>query len=367
MRNRALSPRLDIDWIRGMAAIFVVISHLFVFYPTGRSGFFLLSQSGHVAVDVFFVLSGFLIALSWDRTQEYRDFYRARARRILPLMWTVMVVVFFVLAPIFYGWFPDTKAHFLVMLTHFFGLQSALPLAIPGLYICAPLWTLTVEISFYAVLPWIWRAFTRHPASSVSLCFLIEVLWIVFSQHVVEKYDLNLQFAVYLPLQMPGQMFSFSIGMLLAFFHLKNAFYLTRTAAIALRWSGMIGLALSVAFYGENRSLFLDPIFSGLLIFSCISGGQAVGNSAARSVDAPLKIAFTLLGKISYSLYLWHFPVLFTLFRITKGNLPLYAFAFIGVSVSVFVALISYLHIESVFLYPHAASRGRKMTLASAA
>lgn len=334
--------RLNLDWLRGLAALAVLVSHILLFYPA--ESLTSLKYLGCMGVEVFFVLSGFLIALSWHANPSISDYALRRAKRILPLMWFVMAAVFFLMTPIFLDWSLVDPAHWLMILLHFAGLQSAIPLEIPGLFIGLPLWTLTVELCFYAILPIWWRYFVRAPAAWVVASFAIEVAWRLSAEIFVDKTGLSVQWALYLPMQLPGQAFSFAVGMLLAYLSLyrKESRY-----SELLIWAGLFGLASGVVWADEiwnsGVSMLLYPVSTGMIVWGATGTRVRFGGAYYDCLS--------LTGRVSYSLYLWHFPVLFLLIRIAhQVNAPLWAYAIVSIAVSMMVAIISFKHIEQPFM-----------------
>ena len=146
---RAKMPELDS--LRGVAILLVVFYHGF-FWSNGLTGlsgfaklFVNLTRVGWLGVNLFFVLSGFLITgiLVDSKTQKhyYRRFYVRRALRILPAFYALLLVLCFI---------PSQSKTYLV-LSFFYLSNLASPLGIPMTY--AMLWSLAVEEHFYFVWP----------------------------------------------------------------------------------------------------------------------------------------------------------------------------------------------------------------------
>lgn len=427
--------RLDLDWIRGLAAIGVLISHILLFYPS-PGGVSVLQHAGRVGVEVFFVLSGLLISLSWAAKPSLPDYAARRACRILPLMWIVMAVVFFILTPIFWEWSLAAPEHWLAILMHFAGVQSMIPLDIPGLFIGLPLWTLTVEICFYIALPFLWKWFIRAPANWVIGSLVVEFAWRIGAEKFVAAHGLSEQWAIYLPLQLPGQAFGFAVGMLLAWMllqirakesaaiglanqwcerasltlpincgtpmiahsqskqlchadsfgrgwvrgwsveadpwervaaHETPARWLIRQSGRMLgvwpenmmRWvgvrAGLVGLLAGIVYFPQlwesGASILVFPLTAGMLIWFTAHTPQVHCAFVGEKVEHNFHALLSFLGKISYSLYLWHFTVLFLLMRGTSGvGLSFEWFAISGIGLSVLVAGLSFYWIEKPFL-----------------
>ena len=179
MRDRGL------DGLRGIAVLMVIVLHTLhfdQFRPVFREINNLI-KTGWMGVDLFFVLSGFLITRILLRTREdghrTRNFYMRRALRILPAYWCYLALVFLLL------WltsdvdrrFADSLAWLPHLLIFTNNIHTSLSGATPPVRELAHLWSLAVEEQFYLVWPWLlWRVPT---AALPRLCLLvIAVAWI---------------------------------------------------------------------------------------------------------------------------------------------------------------------------------------------
>jgi peptidoglycan/LPS O-acetylase OafA/YrhL len=147
-----IRPKMpELDSLRGVAILMVVFYHGF-FWSNGLGGlsgaakFFVnLTRFGWLGVNLFFVLSGFLITgiLVDSKTQEhyFRRFYTRRALRILPAFYALLVILFFI----------PSQSHAYLVLSFFYMSNLAPPLSIPMTY--PMLWSLAVEEHFYLVWP----------------------------------------------------------------------------------------------------------------------------------------------------------------------------------------------------------------------
>lgn len=134
-----------VDVLRGLAALCVVASHYtsFALQNLGSTPFHVPQDAGRYAVDLFFVISGFVILFSLERSRTAADFAFSRFSRLYPAF-IVSLVVVSVLQVSFYGgsiWWPGYLAN-ATMLQEFLGFEN-----FDVVY-----WSLTVEIAFYAVM-----------------------------------------------------------------------------------------------------------------------------------------------------------------------------------------------------------------------
>jgi peptidoglycan/LPS O-acetylase OafA/YrhL len=171
----------ELDGIRGIAALMVFFHHLCfteinlsVWHNSVVRGLYSVSMYGDSGVDIFFVLSGFLITSLLIRDREssryYQDFYWKRALRIFPLY--VICIVGLLLVDPKYGWFALLCLLFLANFAQVFHVPNT-----------GPFWTLAIEEQFYLLWPTIVRRRSveslRHWALAI-VCSAI-VLRLVFA------------------------------------------------------------------------------------------------------------------------------------------------------------------------------------------
>lgn len=157
---------VELDSVRGLAVLMVIFFHA-VSFKTGAEHWrgwprvlAALGSFGFLGVDLFFVLSGFLITGrlidTKTDTHYFRNFYLRRALRILPLYYVVLVCVW---------WFYPRSGAFVLL--SFFFLANVTPLfGVRTVY--GPLWSLAVEEHFYLIWPWIVR-YLRRSALLITL------------------------------------------------------------------------------------------------------------------------------------------------------------------------------------------------------
>ncbi|MDJ1463322.1 acyltransferase family protein [Nitratireductor sp. GZWM139] len=291
--------RTDIDGIRALAVLLVVIFHI------NEN----LIPGGFVGVDVFFVISGYLITGNILRdyqrgTFTFSEFYRRRIRRILPAMFTVTFVTLIagtlLLLPedvnqlalsslatalsganIFFTYFLDTS---------YFAADSA---TIPLLH----MWSLGVEEQFYFLWP-VFLIFLLGRARWLltALASLI-VASLAFGEWQLRHEQF--EWAYYM---LPSRAFQLAAGGTLVFMP-----QISRLAAMLLAPSGLLlvfGSAFLLAGSSPFPGLNAVPVTIGAAAILA-SGVHTTPFSTALSVR-PLRF----VGLISYSLYLWHWPVL---------------------------------------------------------
>ncbi len=297
--------RPEIDGLRALAIIPVVLYH------AGLPGF----SGGFVGVDVFFVISGYLITsiILHEKNQgrfSLAGFYERRVRRIFPALFMVMAVTyplaFLLLTPTAMQEFAGSAAASTVFIGNVFFLGAS------GYFATAaelkPLlhaWSLSVEEQFYLLFPVFllltWR-FGRR--AQIGLIAAVAVASLALAQWQVSTGDTQRAFFL-----LQARMWEILVGVLLAF-------WLASARGEALRLQGrfrhaaLLGLALifaAVLCYGP------DTPFPGLAAAVPCAGAALVIVFASPAGLAGTMLSrrpVVFIGIISYSLYLWHYPLL---------------------------------------------------------
>jgi peptidoglycan/LPS O-acetylase OafA/YrhL len=345
-----LSYRSDIDGLRGVAVLSVVAYHVF---PT-------LVRGGFIGVDIFFVISGYLIStiifesLHQD-TFSFIDFYGRRIRRIFPALIVVLTASFA------FGWFALLADEYKQLGKHIAGGAGFISNFLfweesdyfdnvaetkPLLH----LWTLGIEEQYYIVWPLIlWLAWKR---SLNPLRIAIAVAVISFALNIAQTYG-DSAAAFYFP---QTRFWELMLGSILAYISLykqdtikvwqnnyKN-FSGKDTKAIndalsllgaALIGAGMLIISRQLPFPGWWA---VPPTLGTVMIIS--AGPHTWLNRAVLSSRA-----LVWLGLISYPLYLWHWPLL-SFARIIESQTPSSAIRFAAAFISVVLAWLTYRLIE---------------------
>ncbi|WP_206666810.1 acyltransferase family protein [Mycolicibacterium cosmeticum] len=299
------SKRLDIQGMRAIAVALVLLFHAEI---PGFGG-------GYVGVDVFFVISGFLISTHLLESLQrggrigYGAFYARRARRLLPAAFLViaatLVAATVLVSPVQFRYVvKDAVAAALYVPNLLFAYNATDYLAekTPSLFL--HYWSLGVEEQFYLVWPVLlalvfgrfalrWR-FGLTLAVLTAVSFVLCVWLTGFSQA-------NAFF------MLPARMWEFGLGALVAFGVLRRGRILPTSIAPLAGWLGLgaivaSGVLFSTATEYPGYAVAVPVAGAALLI---AAGPVARGPAAVLSVR-PL----TWLGDISYSLYLVHWPVL---------------------------------------------------------
>jgi peptidoglycan/LPS O-acetylase OafA/YrhL len=328
-----------IDGLRAVAVLPVV------FYHAGFPGF----PGGFVGVDVFFVISGYLITrLIADDLAEGRfsivGFYERRARRILPALFVLVlatsIAAAFLLLPREYETFSRSALAAIFFSANIFfrgngGYFEESAVEQPLLHT----WSLGVEEQFYILFPLILMGLQRWLRSR-WLIWLAPVFLGSFAGSVWASYN-DPDGAFYLTLFRAWELM---MGAALALGRLPplRSRLLAETVplvGLALIGWGVVGLSNQSLFPGANA---LFPCVGAFLVLYSGVAGTSLG---ARLLSTS---PFTFVGKISYSLYLWHWPVL-VFGQFFKAAEMTYLDRFVLVGLSFAAAVLSWRYVETPF------------------
>src|ERR1044071_5244454 len=304
-QDRAFRP--DIEGLRGIAVLSVVLFHCGV---AGVSG-------GFVGVDVFFVLSGYLITglLLQESQRNGRislpRFYARRARRLLPAAALVGVVTL-IIGAILLG--PNelrnagraSRATSVYMSNLLFARDASDYFA-PAVRTNPMLhtWSLAVEEQFYLFWPLLLIIGLQVMRSKKALMTLLAVMTVGSLAASIQMTSSAPPFAFY---ELPARSWEFGLGGL-AVLVPRGIHRVAPRAWLVLGWAGLLTVAGSSYFITERTAfpgaVALLPVLGTAV--TLLIGAESVESSLSRVLGSrPLQ----LLGKLSYSWYLWHWPFL---------------------------------------------------------
>jgi peptidoglycan/LPS O-acetylase OafA/YrhL len=299
--RKSASYRPDIDGLRALAVVAVIAFHGFPEYVAG----------GFVGVDVFFVISGFLISgIILDETRigvfSLRSFYARRIRRIFPALLLVLVVSlvagWWLLLPADMERLGKQLAASAAFVSNFYlwfqsGYFSPDARTFPLLH----LWSLGVEEQFYIAWPLIIIGLRRRPNSIIFAIVLIAVISFGLNVAFIDNHEADF----YSPLTRAWELM---LGASLAWLRRRDDMPLPSGRPADITTIAGLILIVASAFLVDQQSpypgwLALVPTIGASLI---IWGGA---NSRVASSTLSAR-AFVFVGLISYPLYLWHWPLL---------------------------------------------------------
>jgi peptidoglycan/LPS O-acetylase OafA/YrhL len=339
--------REDIDWLRAIAVLAVVAFHFEA--PAVYGGF--------VGVDIFFVISGYLITgiIQSEATAgsfSFAQFYERRVRRLLPALYAMVALT---AIPSFHYLLTSEREEFfrsvaaVVTFTSnfFFWFQTGYfdhsAVEKPLLHT----WSLAVEEQFYLALPlllWALLRFVRsgRVALPAALCVLGLAsftlgIWLMKTDRSATAFFMS-----------PPRAWEFLIGGLVA----TPGFPVLRHALAQRSARGIALVLIAVPIF----SLRQGPGFPGFnALAPCIGAAMFIWSGIGvpalkRTPTSPLHVA-KFFGQISYSLYLWHWP-LFAFARFSKSSLVLDAIDKIALfALTVAISWLSWRFVEQPFRY----------------
>ena len=351
--------RADIDGLRALAILAVIAFHAF---PKSL-------RSGYTGVDVFFVISGFLISSIVFKSLvrddfSFREFYSHRIKRIFPALLVVLASCYAI------GWFVLLPGEFMQLGKHLVAgigfVQNFVLWKEVGYFDSASefkpllhLWSLSVEEQFYLFYPLIiWGAWR----SGLSILTILVVLGLVSFGMNIEGVRRDATMAFFLP---HTRFWELLAGGLIAYIYLFNyqeirqklkRFVFHRLVlgnwcsekdhdGILSNILSSVGFLMIVCSYFVIRKKYLFPGYWALLpvVGACLLILAGPGGFINRRLLANPVMVW--IGIISYPLYLWHWPLL-SMATILQGELPSLTIRIVAVLLSFVLAWLTYHLIE---------------------
>ena len=347
----------SIDSLRALAVLAVIIYHVDVNYLPG----------GFLGVDLFFVLSGYLI--SSLIIKEYRktgsinlyNFYLRRARRLLPAVY-FMITVGIILMVMFnevllkkshldaiFGYIYSSNWWYIFhKLDYFdsFGSQSPFK----------HLWSLAIEEQFYMIFPLLFLLINskkkgKDGTHKLSKSFLYIVLGLIFVSLVTHilLFDINNISRIYFGTD--TRAFSLLVGVVGAILYPMDKLNTKITPQENIVYSviSLISIAtlITIMIYTSEYNTWLYR--GGFLLVAILGIIIIISSGKQHTVMAKL-LSFkpvVFIGKISYSLYLWHFPILVLTTPVSEIGNPNIFYVILRVILTFIVAIISYVFVET--------------------
>ncbi|QXB55501.1 acyltransferase family protein [Aeromonas sp. FDAARGOS 1415] len=331
-----LNYRPEIDGLRAVAVLSVIIYH---FFPQTLSG-------GFVGVDIFFVISGYLITSIIYKDAEsnnfsYIDFYKRRALRIFP----ALIAVLF--ACLLYGWFNLLQGEYRLLGKHvflgsFFVANLALLLE-SGYFDSASelkpllhLWSLGVEEQFYIVWPITILLLFSNKKAGKALAILI---FLVSFSYCIYSTIHNPSVSYYSPI---SRFWELMAGAFLAIIMRESIFErLVKNHRNLLSLIGILLIALSISLINKSLEfpgyIAATPIL-GTCLFIAASNHSLIGKILTIR---PL----VYIGMVSYPFYLWHWPIL-SFYRIKTAEAPGILTGAVLITLAFVLSVLTYVLIE---------------------
>ncbi|OIV41063.1 acyltransferase family protein [Flavobacterium johnsoniae] len=338
-----------LDGLRGVAAVLVVIFHIFEAFNEG-SRFKQIMNHGYLAVDFFFLLSGFVVAYAyddrWAKLTQW-EFYKRRLIRLQP-----MVIMGMVLGAIFYYFqessvFPQiaTMPVWKLLLTMVIGF-TLLPIP-PSMEIRGwgemhplngPAWSLFFEYIANILYALFFRKFSNKVLSVFVLIFAgLLINYTVFGPKgdVIGGWSFNLE---QMNVGFTRLLYPFFAGVLLSrlgkLIHIKGAFWVC---------SLMIVVIFSIPRIGDENTLWMNGLYESICIIFLFPLIVAIGAGGEIKNPISLKIC-KVLGDISYPIYIIHYPLIYWYMAwVIENKIPLKDGYLLGIGVLLASITIAYL------------------------
>lgn len=330
--------RQDIQGLRAIAVLAVMLFH-------ANSAWL---PAGFIGVDMFFVISGFIVSrliLDKEGRFDWRGFYIGRLRRIVPAYLFMLLIValtaVFLLIPQDFKFFSNSlKSASVFISNHYFaGFGDYFA---PNSYELPLLhtWSLAIEMQFYLILPlllvWFPYAVLRY---ALPLFIAVVIAW--------STYKISHQAPMYFSFL--ARSAEFGIGVWLAF--ISPILKLSRGGGLLASISGVVLLLLGLFIIPEST-------FPGAWALLPCLGTSLIIAARDASLNRVLSNRYMVgIGAISYSLYLWHWPILaFMRYYTQQYELSFFGFIVYVAAASV-LAVFSYRYVETPFRKPGHAKR----------
>lgn len=342
-----LRYRAEIDGLRTIAVLAVLIYHAEFFIPGG-----ILLPGGFLGVDIFFVISGFLITSiiisEYRRSGRFSlaNFYERRARRLLPALLTVMLVslpaAWLILMPTQLVDFAKSLGSSLFFGSNFYWHQSLQEYGAESALLKPFLhtWSLAVEEQYYIFFPLILVAAYRWFSSAVLLILGAGLLASLLYAESITRNDSS--FAFYM---LPTRFWELLAGGVLAHTIANHP-----SAVMRLPLRNLMPLTGMVLLIGPMLWLSFGPGHPGLITLLPVLGTVLIILAASPNDPVTRLLSsrpFVVIGLISYSLYLWHYPI-FAFGRLVITD-PGVTEKLAGLALTVLLSVTSYRLIETPF------------------
>jgi peptidoglycan/LPS O-acetylase OafA/YrhL len=288
-----MNYRKDIQILRGLSVLFVVLYHLE----------FNFLESGFLGVDIFFVISGFLMAVLYKDPKT--SFYYKRAKRLLPAYFTV---IFFTVITCYFITLPNDFAKVREQVNFASVLSSNIGYWQENSYFSKAnftpllhLWSLGVELQFYLLVPFLFPLI-RKSTTLLIIVFFTSLISCLLMTEISPKTSFFM---------MPTRIWEFLLGFIAAtyFTNEGNIKYHFSTITKTIVFLPIIVIPF-ISVQGDIQNfIFGHPGLTALIVSTSTAGFLAIGLPTGIEGSRIARL-FEKLGKYSYSIYLTHFPIL---------------------------------------------------------
>ncbi|WP_059049288.1 acyltransferase family protein [Paenibacillus senegalimassiliensis] len=350
----------EIELFRAVAALLVLYFHANMVFPkyverleSDYNSLLTFFFEGHTGVSLFFVISGFLLSIKWvvGREVSTKQFYINRALRIIPLYYVALLFYFYVTKT------PENLS-FNTIMPYFLFFQNTLIEKADLGGAAGVFWSLSPEIHFYIMLPFLMVYFRKSRALFYNL-IIISLVIKIFMPSLINSIF--------------GRMDQFLVGVFAAdiYFNKLKDLKLKQVLPWGVFFLGIVSLLLflhRLSGYGGYTAIGLNWYFwtffhtgEALLWALIIVSFLLISSNIKRFL---LNRIFMGIGTISYSIYIWHYFVIIALKKTQNRLLESWEWLFTGhanidyliyttliiLPVVLLISIISYFYIEKPFL-----------------
>ena len=342
--------RPEIDGLRAIAVIGVILYHAELVY----SGSQILS-GGFLGVDIFFVISGYLITLiiyneyKEEKYFSYKKFYIRRIRRLVPALVAMIcistILAYFVLLPNQYLTYLNSIVSSIFFTSNFFfhfegqaygqNILSANPLL--------HTWSLAIEEQFYLLYPIFFIFIIRYFRKNYKLIIVIGIL-----SSIIIATKLGISHVSFNFYMLPSRIWELLSGAIVALIYKDNKIKIELFYEKILSIAGLILIILSFFYFDDVNKhpsyLTIIPVLGCCLLLICHNQNNYANKFLSFSI-------LKKLGLISYSLYLWHHPILSfgKISGFTGLDNEILLNKIFLIAISIILAILSYNTIEKKF------------------
>ena len=336
----------EIDSLRAISVLAIIVYHAKIYFFNS-----LLFPGGYYGVDIFFVISGYLITAIIIKEKvnnnkfSFKNFYLRRARRIFPALILVLIIslplAWYSLMPYSLIEYAKSIIYSIIFVSNFFFYFTGLEYgAVSGLL--KPLlhtWSLSVEEQFYLFFPIILVVLINYFKNKIFVpIFFIVILSLIFAQSLF-IFNQNLNFYL-----LPSRIWELLFGSLLFLYQKNNILKISNIKSDVFCIIGIILIFISFNYFYEvdpsPNIKTIIPIFGAALIIIFAKKDATITKILTNKI-------ILSVGLISYSLYLFHYPI-FAFVR--NVRLADSSFDYFLVAIVIFIlSTLSYNFIEKPF------------------
>jgi len=324
----ALKYRPEIDGLRAIAVISVILFHAGIPFFSG----------GYVGVDVFFVISGYLITtivLTQNKNGvfSYKRFYERRVRRIFPALFVVVFSCIplswmFMSSGMIWDFWQSIIATPVFLTNVLFTLENGYFELGTDIKPLIHIWSLSVEEQFYIIFPAVFIIITSSFNKAgvyffVILILVFSLMWAQFDEYISIQYELMTRTLLrinesgwasfYMPFGRVWELLSGSLVALVLFDNKRSNY-----SNLPLSFFGLFLVFFAIFSFDKNTNIpgfhSLIPVVGTMMLILFTSKNNLIGTLLSKKY-------IVLIGLMSYSLYLWHQPI-FAFYRIVSLEEP---------------------------------------------